>query len=195
MCFPQPSVLRLVWSLCSVHVAHNCNTQPFCPRYNTAEPGAVHPRTTLWIPWIGRTACSWPWCQLEIMDREKTAITRKQSHANAHNLSFTATMLAPCGGHSVRGKGVIFTAVVSVQSRPTWQSVSLLIGLILGGWRQDSIVSIIIHVTDITLCCVTHQRLLCARYVATMCSEVLVCVGVSNNHQWKSMNESSLPLN
>lgn len=75
-------------------------------------------------------------------------------HTNAlktHNL--TATTPTPCGEHSVSGKGVIFTAVSSVQSQPTWQSVSLLIGLMLGSLLQDFIVRIIIDVTEVTFYC------------------------------------------
>lgn len=117
------------------------------------------PPTILWIPWIGHTACSWPCCQLEKWTNCWTHTKRRQQpHTNTlktHNLSHTATKLVSCREHSVSGKGVIFTAVSTVQSQPTWQSVSLLIGLILGGLLHDFIVRIIIYVTDVTVRCAT----------------------------------------
>jgi len=71
---------------------------------------------------------------------------RQRPHKNTvktHNLSHTVLMLAPYREHSVTGKGVIFAAVFSVQIQPTWQSQSLLIGLILGDLLQDFITGIV----------------------------------------------------
>lgn len=140
--------LKLQYPSCFSHAVH----------HNTVEPRAVCPQPILWIPRIGRAACSWPCCQLEKVD--KLLNSHKAKTATSYKLALkthylTATTPAPCREHSVSGKGVIFTAVSSVQSQPTWQSVSLLIGLILGSLLQDFIVRIVIHVTDVTLYCAT----------------------------------------
>lgn len=101
-----------------------------------------------------------------------------------HNL--TATTPAPCGEHSVSGKGVIFTAVSSVQSQPTWQSVSLLIGLMLGSLLQNFIVRIIIDVIEVAFhCAISHSKAICVLHVAMliMLSEC--------KYQWQSLETVS----
>lgn len=120
---------------------------------NTVETCAVHPQFCEfhWSHSMFPTLLSvWKVDKLLNSHKAKTATTHT---LKTHNLSCTATKLVSCREHSISGKGVIFTAVSTVQSQPTWQSVSLLIGLILGGLLQDFIVGIIIYVTDVTVYC------------------------------------------
>lgn len=116
----------------------------------------VPPVLIVWSPWIGLTACPWPCCQfrkvdklLNLTQRAKTAISLHTNTLETHRLA--AATPPPCRGPRVSGKGAFFTAVSSVQSQPGWQSVSPLIGLILGSLPEQFIIRIIIHITDVSL--------------------------------------------
>lgn len=106
----------------------------------------------------------------ELTQSHKAKTATAHTHTQKpHNLSHRATKLVYCREHCVGGKGVILTAVSTVQCQPTWQSVSLLIGLILGRLLQDLTVRIIIYVTDVTSCCATsHTKAFFVLYMSPL---------------------------
>lgn len=113
---------------------------------------------------FGCTACFWPRCLSEKWadggTHTKQARQPRRNTLKTPDVSHIVLMSAPCREHSVSGKGVIFTAVFSVQSQQTWQSQSLLIGLMLGDLLQNFIPKVDRYIRCYDLLCKLSPHML-----------------------------------
>lgn len=151
------------WPVGCKDVAHNC-MRPAFPAANTTPPLSHAPSThsrffefhELVARQVPDPAVGWKSAQTAELTQSRDS---NSTHQHTEKLTIFLTQpqkLVSCREHSVSGKGVIFTAVSTVESQPTWQSVSLLIGLMLGSLLQDFTLRTVIYVTILTLWCLPH---------------------------------------
>lgn len=141
--------------------------------HKTPEPRAALPQMIVKIPWTGCTACFWPRCRSKKWANGWNHTKQRQrantSTLKTHYVSYTALMLAPCGEHSVSGKGVIFHSGL-----PGPEPADLTVTK-SANWSHTG------RLTTAFLCrtCQIHQMFQCicslSAYMSAQCANVWMC--------------------
>lgn len=133
-------------------MASSCSKHAAFTTADTSWPCAVHLQPTLQIPWIGRTVGIWPCCHLEKANKTTELAQSKEGNHTHKKLTMSVTE-ASCWEHCVSGEGVIFHSGLHSSEPASWQSVSRLIGLILGALLQEFTIRITLSYISQTLSC------------------------------------------